>query len=95
MKVPEVASRLRGIAEEIEGDCPSHAAELKGLADELRRRPPATPRAPSTSTPMTPELADEIREYAEDNPGMSHQAIAEQFNVNHGRVSEAIAGKRE
>ena len=44
---------------------------------------------------MTPELAQEIREFAEANPGMSHQAIAEQFNVNHGRVSEAIHGKRE
>jgi predicted XRE-type DNA-binding protein len=43
---------------------------------------------------MTAELAEEIRDYAAANPGMSHQAIAEVFNVNHGRVSEAIKGKR-
>jgi len=43
---------------------------------------------------MTPDLAEEIREYAQANPGMSHQAIGEVFNVNHGRVSEAIIGKR-
>ena len=40
------------------------------------------------------ELAEEIREYAGANPGMSHQTIAEKFGVNHGRVSEAIKGKR-
>jgi hypothetical protein len=43
---------------------------------------------------ITPELYEEIREYAEANPGMSHQDIAVMFNVNHGRVSEAIKGKR-
>jgi hypothetical protein len=95
MKVPEVANRIRKIAEQIELDYPAASAELLELADELRRRPAAGPRAPATSTPMTPELALEIREFAEDNPGMSHQEIAVQFNVNHGRVSEAINGKRE
>jgi hypothetical protein len=43
---------------------------------------------------MSPELAQEIREFAEANPGLSQQAIAE-FNVNHGRVSEALHGKRQ
>jgi predicted XRE-type DNA-binding protein len=43
---------------------------------------------------MTEELAEEIREYVTDNPGMSHQSVAELFNVNHGRISEAIKGKR-
>jgi len=93
MRIPEVADRIRGIAEEIKGDHPDISVELMKLADELRRRPPV-PRAPATSTQMTPELAEEIREFAEANPGLSHQAIAEKFNVNHGRVSEAIKGKR-
>jgi hypothetical protein len=94
MKIPEIAKRLREIAEAIQPARPAEAAELHELADELRRRPSAAPRAAATSTPMTPELAQEIREYAEANPGLSHQTIAEQFNVNHGRVSEAINGKR-
>jgi hypothetical protein len=94
MKVPEVATRMRKISEQIQGDFPQAAAELLELADELRRRSPAGPRAPATSTPMTPELAEEIREFANDNPGMSHQEIGVVFNVNHGRVSEAIRGKR-
>jgi hypothetical protein len=94
MKIPEISVRIREIAEAIEEDYPDKSGELFELADELRRRSPA-PRATMTSTSMTPELAQEIRDYAEANPGTSHQAIAEQFNVNHGRVSEAIHGKRE
>jgi hypothetical protein len=39
-------------------------------------------------------LNEEIREYAEANPGMSQQEIGVIFNVNHGRVSEAIKDKR-
>jgi hypothetical protein len=94
MKIPEVASRMREISGTIEENYPDEAAELLELADELKRRSPSGPRAPATSTPMTPELADEIREFAEQNPGMSHQDIGVVFNVNHGRVSEAIRGKR-
>jgi hypothetical protein len=94
MKIPEVANRIREIAEQVQGVCPDEANELLELADQLRRRPLAAPRAPATSTPMTDELAQDIRDFAEANPGMSHQEIAVEFNVNHGRVSEAISGKR-
>ena len=94
MKIPEVAKRMREIAEQIQNDYPNLSSELFELADELKRRF-SGPRAPASSTRMTPELAEEIREYADANPNMSHQAIAEVFNVNHGRVSEAIKGKRD
>jgi hypothetical protein len=93
MRIPEVANGMRKIAEEIQEAYPTQAAELLELAGELRRRSGET-RAPATSTPMTPELYEEIKEYAADNPGMSRQAIAEVFDVNIGRVSEAIIGKR-
>lgn len=95
MKIPEVARRIREVSKTIESNYPDEAAQLLDLADELKRRSPGTPRAPATSTPMTPELAEEIREFAEANPGMSHQDIGVVFNVNHGRVSEAINGKRK
>ena len=91
MKIPEVAQRMREIAQHIQSDFPDKSGKLFELADELKRRF-SGPRVPASSTPMTPELAEEIREYASDNPNMSHQAIAEVFNVNHGRVSEAIKG---
>jgi hypothetical protein len=84
---------MREIAELIQKARPAEAGELMELADELRRRP-IEARAPVTSNPMTPDLAQEIRDYAAANPGLSHQAIAEEFGVNHGRVSEALKGKR-
>jgi hypothetical protein len=93
MRIPEIADRVREIAEQIQGDHPIESGELLELADEMRRRP-SGPKAPASSTPMTRELALEIREYAEEHSGLSQQTIAEAFNVNHGRVSEAIKGKR-
>jgi hypothetical protein len=95
MKIPEVAARIREISQAIQAEFPGEALDLIMLADELRRRSPTLPRAAATSTPMTPELAEEIREFAEANPGTSHQDIAVVFNVNHGRVSEVISGKRQ
>ena len=53
MKIPEVANRIREIDEQVQGVCPDEANELLELADQLRRRPLAAPRAPATSTPMT------------------------------------------
>jgi hypothetical protein len=92
MKLPDVAKRMREIAELIQNDHPNESGDLFELAAEIKRR--TGTRAPANSTKMTPELAEEIREYAEANPGMAHQDIAVVFNVNHGRVSEAIMGKR-
>lgn len=93
MKLPNVAKRMREIAELIQNDHPGKSGELFELAAEIKRR--SGTRAPANSTKMTPELYEEITEYAEANPGMSQQDIAVVFNVNHGRVSEAISGKRE
>jgi predicted XRE-type DNA-binding protein len=93
MKLPDVAKRMREIAEQIQDSNPDEADELIELAAEIKRR--SGTRAPANSTKMTPELYEEIKEFAEANPGMSQQEIAVVFNVNHGRVSEAISGKRE
>jgi predicted XRE-type DNA-binding protein len=93
MKVPTVAIRMREIAERIKSGFPNEAHELIELAGELRRRSGA--RAAATSTQMTPELAEEIREFSEANPTMSQQDIGVVFNVNHGRISEVLKGKRE
>jgi hypothetical protein len=82
MKIPEIQDELREIA-----------VKLQMLADKLSRRKAIRKAAPS-STPMTPELAREIREFAMANWELSYSDIAQHFNVNPGRVSEAVAGKR-
>ncbi len=88
MRIPEVAKELRELA--VEHDLP----RLAELADELKRRKRA-PRTLPKSTPMTPELADDIREYRAENPDASQREIAEHFDINPGRVSEVLIGKRQ
>jgi len=43
---------------------------------------------------MTPKIAKQIRAFKRENRGMSLAKIAQIWNVNPGRVSEALAKKR-
>ena len=87
MTLPEVAARLRELA--IELDCP----ELEELVDEIRRRP-AGPRAPVTSQSMTPALERQVKAMKAADPDLSHAEIGRRLNINPGRVSETLRGKR-
>jgi hypothetical protein len=87
MRLPEVATRLRELA--IEFDC----KELSELADEIARRPSAR-RAPRTSAPMTDSLRAQIRAMKEAEPDLAHAEIGRRLNLNPGRVSETLRGKR-
>lgn len=86
MRLPDVAKRLRELSAE------HGIAELDYLADQIARRP--STRSPSTSARMSAGLVGAIRSYAELNPKASQAAIAAALNVNQGRVSEVLHGKR-
>lgn len=88
MRVPDIRARLIEIARE------RAIPEVEALARMLKRRSPAR-RAPATSRPVTPELAAEIRAYAAAHPTASQTQIGGRFNVNPGRVSEALHGVRK
>lgn len=81
--IPEIRNRLREIADDLENE------ELHGLADEMFRNSPVR-RARPSSVPLTPELAGKIRDFAKRHPKMHQRDIAQRFNVNPGRVSEAM-----
>lgn len=85
--IPEIRRRLYALA--MERGIP----ELRDLADDLHRRP-AVGRAPVRSRPMTPTLRAEIARWMAENPGRTQHEAAAHFNVNPGRVSEALRGKR-
>jgi hypothetical protein len=87
MKLPEVAARLRELALEL------GCSELDDLANEIARRPSGQ-RAPITSSPMDDTVRDEIRRMKEAEPDLSHQEIGRRLNINPGRVSETLKGKR-
>jgi hypothetical protein len=81
--IPEIRDRLRELADSEGLD------ELHDLADEMHRNSPIR-RARPQSAQLTPQLAEEIRIYARKNPRMHQRDIAQRFNVNPGRVSEAM-----
>lgn len=81
--IPDLRNRIREIADE------SGIDELHDLADEMFRNSPVR-RARARSAHLTPELAEEIRVFARRNTKMHQRDIAQKFNVNPGRVSEAM-----
>jgi hypothetical protein len=82
MRLPKVASRLRELAINLGYD------ELDELADEIGRQSPRQ-RAPITSASMT----DALRALKAAEPDLSQVEIRRRFNLNPGRVSEALRGK--
>jgi hypothetical protein len=87
MRLPEVATRLRELATKLGCD------ELNDLADEIGRRP-SVQRAPTASAPMTDALRNQIRAMKNADPSLSHAEIGRRLNLNPGRVSETLRGKR-
>ena len=81
--IPEIRDRLREIADE------AGIEELQDLADQLYRKSPVK-RAPNRSAHLTPELAEEIRNFVAENPTLHQRDVAQEFDVNPGRVSEAL-----
>lgn len=88
MRIPDIQERLRQIARE------RNVPELIDLAAKLSRRPPKR-KAPTASQPMTDHLRAQIRAYAAQNADATQAEIGRQFNVNPGRVSEALRGLRK
>ena len=55
-----------------------------------RKKQRKNARRPNASEPMTPELATEIRTFFAWQRHFTQQEIAHIFNVNIGRVNEAL-----
>ena len=91
MKLPEVREMLHNVADDPRMP-PDLAKVIKYLADETKRRRHRSVEA--VSVPMTADLARRIRAFAKANPGMAQFQIGQVFNVNQGRVSEALHGER-
>jgi hypothetical protein len=92
--VPKARAIIAGVVADLETavfrvDREHVCKQLERALSYMGRDPPAR-KAEPTCRPVTAELARRIRDFADDNPGMSLQAIAEHFKVNSGRVSEAI-----
>ncbi len=89
--IPEARLRLEAIRDEMLAAHLDYYAEDIDHILSLMVREKYKERTTRQSATMTPELADEIRRYAIGHPNLSTQRIANHFNVNPGRVSEALA----
>ena len=58
-----------------------------------RKRQYTNGRRPNASQPMNPALARAIRRAFAANPHMTQAQLAARFNVNPGRVAEALQGR--
>jgi hypothetical protein len=65
---------------------------VNALMQETYRR--SYTRAPTKSKRITADVRASVRAMATANPDMAHQEIAEAHNINIGRVSEILHGKR-
>jgi hypothetical protein len=90
MKIPEIRDELTSIADNLD----KVADRLTQLCIELHRRP-AVRKARASSKPLDKAVAAAIRQTAARHPGWSYHDIAEHYNVNIGRVSEVLRGKRK
>lgn len=92
--IPQARQRLRDLANELEeeGLC-TYSSAIDSIIEEYMMREKPTRKTRPRSKTMTATLAREIRAYARAWPKASHQQIANHFQVNPGRVSEAIARK--
>jgi hypothetical protein len=89
--IPQARTRLEALRDEMIAAHLDYYVEDIDYILTLMVREKYKERTSRQSATMTPELADEIRNYAICHPNLSTQRIASHFNVNPGRVSEALA----
>lgn len=69
------------------------STDLKTLYRQLRNRPPVKKARPRAH-PVTPAVAQAVWEFYRANPHAINREIGRRFNIDAGRVSEILAGKR-
>jgi xanthine dehydrogenase iron-sulfur cluster and FAD-binding subunit A len=95
MTIPEIRALLHALADNLDKIPVEEAkAQLRILAEATRRRRPVR-MAPPRRKGLTPARVADIQAYAAAHPKAGYPDIADHFGVNQGRVSEALAGKRE
>lgn len=86
VKLLQVAHRLRDLAH------PAEAIEIEHIVRTLLVRDKAVRRVRAKSRYVTVKVKEDIKRLARSN--LTVGEIAHQLNVNQGRVSEVLNGKR-
>lgn len=91
--IPQVRIELLELADTLNWNLPMQR-KLKSLVKSLHRRKPIR-RAATENVKFTPAVKAAIKRSARDNPGASYAVLGRQHRVSIGRVSEALAGRRQ
>jgi hypothetical protein len=92
ISIPEARDRIYQLINDYE--MPQEVYDkLTAIADGMYRKFNGR-KAPRFSRHMTRDIGDQVRLYAAEYPERAQQQIAEQFGINAGRVSEALAGEK-
>lgn len=98
LTIPEIRKEMHVIADLIDMDPPTadpdRGLRLHQIAEATRRLQHGR-RAPRAQGTPDAEQSEEIRQFAAANPDATMFDIGRRFNVNQGRVSEALFGKRK
>ncbi|UCR81403.1 hypothetical protein [Brevundimonas phage AA] len=95
--IPEIRRDLDRLAERILGMTPdvfatqkrSIAEQLRRLSTDARRKPPISV-APRKIRPLTDDEKIRVRAAHRSEPNLSQLELANRFNTNPGRISEAL-----
>lgn len=83
------------LAEALEFNMDSEVrTRIEAAMQEMYRDYSLGRKAPHQSSPVTDDVKRMVRMYARTYPDITQQQIAQKFNINAGRVSEILTGKR-
>jgi type II secretory pathway component PulC len=97
LTIPEVRDQMAAIIDEMRR---SPDLVMRVLADRVEvlmaqtRRVYRKPVTRIRARAVTPEIEDAVREYCARNPTMIFREVGLVFNIDGGRVSEIVSGKR-
>lgn len=89
MRLPEVQEELIKVAQQIT----KLNRRIRELSSHIARRRPIKV-APVSSAKITPEIIEGVKLMSTQHPDWPQTKIGKKFNINAGRVSEILRGKR-
>lgn len=89
MRLPEVQAELIKVAKQIT----KLNRRIRELSSHIARRRPVK-RAPVSSSKITREIIEGVKLLSTQHPDWTQTRIGKKFNINAGRVSEILRGKR-
>jgi len=90
--IPSTKAKQRQVIADLIRQFEDMRDSLVTLHNQLRNRRGG--RGRTVSAPVTPAKIQEVRRLRRLHPGWSQQEIAYHANINIGRVSEILRGKR-